>query len=376
MALVITFTPGESFDETGDTITLEKLNRVINSGYGVISSGSIDTDNIGDLQVTAAKLHGTLDLTGKAVTLPVGIDLSKGVATGLDIEAMGTPTHLGQIGVLTGGKVFVSKGITSTADWVYGGYFNITGIDEAAFGTPDLIGQWAIDSAGRTYRAVALTGDPEKMWMPLRSSSLDLVSRDDDPDHLDFNGLTGSGHIRLYNKSNNLFMLQDDGTVVQVQATGQGDVYIAQNRQDRGVFGQLMVKEVWTKVELNTEITTGSTIASLTDSRVRLDPGNYEFDYFIQFEYDAGDTPLGGRLYDATAGAFIANSGSRGLNATVATDGADVIGVGFFTITVQSDIELQGWVDQSNCSIGEATWGADDAGISELFASLRFRRHL
>ena len=89
MALVITFTPGESFDETGDTITLNKLNRVINSGSGQISSGSIDTDNIGDLQVTAAKLHGTLDLTGKAVILPVGIDLSKGIATGETVALMG-----------------------------------------------------------------------------------------------------------------------------------------------------------------------------------------------------------------------------------------------------------------------------------------------
>jgi hypothetical protein len=136
-----------------------------------------------------------------------------------------------------------------------------------------------------------------------------------------------------------------------------------------------MVKEVWTKVELNTEITTGSTFASLDGSRVRLEPGNYEFDYFIQFEYDVGDHPLGGRLYDVTADEFIASSGSRAINATVATDGADVIGVGYFTITVQSDIELQGWVDQNGCSIGEPAWGADDAGITELFASLRLRRH-
>ena len=147
MALVITFTPGEQFDEEGDTITLNKLNRVINRGYGVVASGSIEEGNIGDGEVSAAKLATALDLTGKTVTLPVGIDLSKGIATGDTVALMGTPAYKGQIGVLTGGKGFISKGTSDTDDWVYGGYFTVTGdVDDLAvdsredFGTPDAVG--------------------------------------------------------------------------------------------------------------------------------------------------------------------------------------------------------------------------------------------
>jgi len=409
MAFVVNFTPGESFDETGDTITLAKLNRVINSGYGVIASGSLDEDNIGDGEVSAAKLKEVLDLTGKTVTLPVGIDLSKGIATATTVALLGTPAYKGQIGILEGagagvkaGRIFIAKGTASTADWVFAGYLNIDGSDTTSFGVPDQLGQWAMDSAGMTYRAVALTGDADAMWMPVRSKSVDLVHQSSDPDHLDFTGSTGSGNIRLYNKGNQLYMLQDDGTVVQVTGTqGSQSIYF-RYKEGQGIDGDAITADTWINVPLNqnagvlsvTEAGSAAPYAWFVDKsgadnyEITLGAGTYSYDYMVGFNLNhfaadyiecrarlyLSNDPPGPEVID-----YSASSTNVVLNSTAATwqdENHRLIMVGEFTLAGQKDLRLQAYAATTGVFFGKATGTATgtEPAMEEVYAYIKITK--
>jgi hypothetical protein len=407
MAFVVNFTPGESFDETGDTITLAKLNRVINSGYGVIASGSLDEDNIGDGEVSAAKLKEVLDLTGKTVTLPVGIDLSKGIATGTDIGTdageLGVPAYKGQIGILEGagagvkaGRIFIAKGTASTADWVFAGYLNIDGSDTTSFGVPDQLGQWAMDSAGMTYRAVALTGDADAMWMPVRSKSVDLVHQGSDPDHLDFTGSTGSGNIRLYNKSNQLYMLQDDGTVVQVTGTqGAQSIYL-RYKESQGIDGDAITSETWTSVPLNQEagmasVESGGTYpwfvakSGADNYEITLAAGTYSYNYMVCFNLESSSlnyTECRARLYlsNDPPGPEVIDYSASSTNVVLNSSNASyqheqhrLRMVGEFTLAGQKDLRLQAYAAGTGVFFGSATGTGSGAepSMEEVYAYIK-----
>ena len=72
MALTFSLNAGFVFSEVAaETITASKLNRMISEGFVASTSGTIETGNIGDLQVTAAKLAVDSVETAKIKALAV-----------------------------------------------------------------------------------------------------------------------------------------------------------------------------------------------------------------------------------------------------------------------------------------------------------------
>ena len=133
MAFTFTINPGYVLGAT-EAVTNDKLNAMLALAYATVLSGTLDTAQIGDLQVTAAKLAATLDLSGKTLTLPTNVQPK----TGANVAALGTPDFIGQVGVLTDGTTYVAKGISSNADWYWNGHTQTADPNTA---TPTFIGQ-------------------------------------------------------------------------------------------------------------------------------------------------------------------------------------------------------------------------------------------
>jgi hypothetical protein len=110
MAFQFVITPGYVFTPS-EAVTYAKLNKMLSLAYANVLSGTLDTAQIGDLQVTAAKLASTLDLSGKAITLPTNLRPKTGITATTTV-----PDFIGQWGVTAGGIWYVATG-TSAGNW-------------------------------------------------------------------------------------------------------------------------------------------------------------------------------------------------------------------------------------------------------------------
>ena len=174
MAFTITLVSGNVFNEAGDTISLPKLNQMFSEGYGVLDSGVVETDNIGNNQVTAGKLASTLDLSTNTITLPSSVNLGVAFKTGAALADLETPAFKGQIGIANDGRVYIAKDTGSNADFLFAGVLARTVISAA----PDFIGQVAVVS-GVMYFAKG-TSD-ENDWVGPRSDYIQFDGQGDDP---------------------------------------------------------------------------------------------------------------------------------------------------------------------------------------------------
>jgi len=131
-----------------------------------IGTGAITTDKIADTTITHAKLHTTMDLSGKTVTLPTinALDVTNninvgGTVDGVDIQALNTTA--GDALPKAGGAM--TGGITSTSDITVGNAYISSGYSQFAnlrvpnngyIGTPTTVNALQIQSNGN----IALTG--------------------------------------------------------------------------------------------------------------------------------------------------------------------------------------------------------------------------
>ena len=382
MALVITFTPGESFDEEGDTITLNKLNRVINSGTGQISSGSLDADSIGDLQVTAAKLEATLNLTGKTVTLPVDQDL--GFRTAATKTALLVPAYKGQVGVLDTGEIFIANDTSANSDWLWGGVI----VEDSILAAPDHPGQWALVD-GVTYRAREPDGDEDPAaadWLPVCTDWIDFKNQDADPD-------AASGSVRLYAKSNVLYHIPSSGSP---QAIGENsESSIVRFVTDNGVVPgpTPWANGEWITLEFNEmALDAGFINADLSENQFGMEAGTYDYTYIINYslQLSAGSSSqrctLASRLQNVTTGSEATipfSNGTQGLNfsgdlGTSLNPPGSTHMTGRFTIDPPAEgsatayLELQVWTFYVNTTPFMAY--SDGSGNDEVWATIRFTK--
>jgi len=110
MAFQFVITPGYTFAPS-EAVTYSKLNKMMSLAYATVLSGTLDTAQIGDLQVTAAKLASTLDLSGNTITLPTSLRPQTGITPTTTV-----PNFIGQWGVTASGVWYVATG-TSAGNW-------------------------------------------------------------------------------------------------------------------------------------------------------------------------------------------------------------------------------------------------------------------
>jgi len=194
MAFTLQIIPGYTFAEA-DPVTIAKLNRMLADAHVQIVSGSLETSDIGNLQVTASKLAETLDLSSKDLTLPANL-LPKSGATLVDL---GTPDFIGQIGVTTGDNyLFVAKAATANSDWVRTDDRALTSISAA----PERVGQIAI-VGGIVYFATGTASVDDwstlgMEWLLLPSQGADEAAIEGTASHMTFYAITKSGQINLW----------------------------------------------------------------------------------------------------------------------------------------------------------------------------------
>lgn len=193
MALVIALNSGYTWNESGETFTLAKLNRMLSEGSAVILSGQLETDNLGDNIVTAAKLAATLDLSSNTITWPVKSDTEANITDGSTV----TPDSSGQLAIASdSGAVYVAKG-TAATDWLLAGRVDEDSISE----TPNYLGQIALVSS-KIYIATGTSSSSD--WTDLLpTGALVFPDRAGDPTG-EANKLTlwtkddGNGSLEVY----------------------------------------------------------------------------------------------------------------------------------------------------------------------------------
>jgi len=194
MAFTLQIIPGYTFAEA-DPVTIAKLNRMLSDAHVQIVSGSLETSDIGNLQVTASKLAETLDLSSKDLTLPAD-RMPKSGAVQLDL---GTPDFAGQVGVTTtDGYVWIAKAATANTDWVRTDDRALTSISAA----PERVGQIAVVD-GMLYFATgtASADDWDTLgmeWLLIPSQGTDETAVPGVADHMKFYAIDNGAQLDLW----------------------------------------------------------------------------------------------------------------------------------------------------------------------------------
>ena len=114
--LIIALNPGYVFDETSgaETLTPEKLNRMMQDGSATILSGKIQSSLLADQLITTAKLNTTLSFAGITVTNNTVSATDEQFRT--NTGAAENPDSAGQIGIATSTlNIYIAKNTTSWA---------------------------------------------------------------------------------------------------------------------------------------------------------------------------------------------------------------------------------------------------------------------
>ena len=156
-----------------------------------------------------------------------------------------------------------------------------------------------------------------------------------------------------------------------ITTIGTLDLYHVRDEKADGTDGGGSTTGTWNPRDLNTEVTTGIGGASLAANRITLPAGTYEVEASAQAR-DADTHRL--RLQDITGASTLL----VGQNAD--TDTVDTVVVqttahlfGRFTLTVQSDLELQHWTETGLASTGFGL-ASTDTGSVEVYADVRIRK--
>ena len=161
-----------------------------------------------------------------------------------------------------------------------------------------------------------------------------------------------------------------------VTAIGTLDLYHVRDEKTDGTDGGSSSASTWNVRTLNTEKVTSITGASLAANRVTLPAGTYEIEASAPArEVDTHRL----RLQDITGAAtlLVGQNADTDLATTPSAATPEVQTTahlfGRFTLTVQSDLELQHWTESANATDGMGAAGTDTGSV-EVYADVRIRK--
>lgn len=143
-------------------------------------------------------------------------------------------------------------------------------------------------------------------------------------------------------------------------------VYLVQDQKSNGTGGGTFTTGAWRTRDLNTEVISEITGASLSANQVSLPAGTYEFIFYAPAYGVSGHIS---RLYNATAGAAISIPSH---NATSVNQISYAVVLGKFTIASDSRFEVQ---HQSTGTLATFGFGLPMAlGQNEVYTQILFRK--
>ena len=239
MALTFTLNAGYTFT-AGDHITIAKLNQLISLASGSVLSGTVDTNNIGDEQITDAKMALTQNWSGLTITLPSALDLSPAYQTGIANKAtLGVPNYVGEHGWLSSGELYIANGTASNANWKLAGVL----FEDSIAATPDHIGQRAM-VAGITYFAVGVTDKDD--WVPMRTDSVGFKNQAADPDAL-------TNFVQMYARANDIYVLKPTGDPINITTPRTNIIIIKDDQKISGDSGGTPLALTWNQRDLESK---------------------------------------------------------------------------------------------------------------------------